>query len=270
MATPEFPTGLEVYYGKGDGTFQSGQISMVGSNGYPLTADFNNDNEPDVAFLSPDVGAYIILNTGAAVFSPASPLAFADQLVNTASATQLVTLTNSGKKSMSITSITSSGPFKVSTTCGKSLASAATCKISVAFAPTEQGNDAGLVTVIDNASSKPEVIELSGAGTVVDLLPSSLTFPSQKVGTTSTPQQVGLTNTGKVPLNITNLALHGFDPSDFSQSNNCPSSLGSGATCTITVVFKPARTGTRGAILYVTDTGGGSPQAVSLAGTGNE
>jgi hypothetical protein len=269
MATPYFPLGLEVYYGKGNGTFQPGEISTVGSNGYPLTADFNNDNEPDVAFLSNDVGAYIMLNTGAAVFSPASPLSFPDQLVNTMSAAQAVTLTNSGKKAMSITSITGSGPFKVSSTCGKYLAPAAKCKISVAFAPTKEGNQAGLITIMDSASSKPEAIALSGAGTVVKLTPSSLTFPAQKVGTTSAPQDVELTNAGKVPLNITNWALHGLDPGDFSQGNNCPSSLSAGGSCTIAIAFKPTRTGTRSAILYVTDTGGGSPQTIPLGGTGS-
>jgi hypothetical protein len=269
MATPDFPMGLEVYYGKGDGTFRPGQTAMVGSNGYPLTADFNNDNEADVAFLSADVGAYIILNTGSAIFSPGSPLAFPDQLVNTTSEVQVVTLTNSGRRPMSIKSITGSGPFKVSSTCGHSLAPAARCKIDVAFEPKKQGSQAGLVTIYDSASSKAEAIELSGTATVVKLEPSSLAFPAQKVGTTSQPQRVELMNTGRAPLSITNWTLHGFDPGDFSESNNCPSSLNAGGTCTVTVTFKPTRTGARSAILYVTDTGGGSPQTVSLAGTGS-
>ncbi len=269
MATPDYPLGLEVYYGKGNGSFEPGQIFTVGSNGYPMGGDFNGDNEPDVAFLSPDVGAYIILNTGTANFSPASPVAFANQLVDTVSPSQTVTLTNVGKKSLSITSITGSGQFKVSSTCGKSLAPGAKCRIKTAFAPTKQGNQTGLITVIDSASSKPEVIELSGAATVVTLSPSSLTFAAQKVGTTSPPQQVKLTNTGKIPLNITKWTLHGFDPGDFSESNNCPSSLSAGGTCMITVTFKPTRTGERSAVLYVTDTGGGSPQPVSLGGAGS-
>jgi hypothetical protein len=270
MGTEGFPLGLVMYYGKGDGTFGPEQLYSAGPNGFsPTLGDFNGDHKPDVAFVNPDIGAYIILNTGTAGFSPASPLAFSNQLVGTMSPAQVVTLTNVGKKPMSITSIKGSGQFKVSSACGKSLAPGAMCNINAAFAPTTQGGQTGLVTVIDSASSKPEVIELSGAATVVTLSPSSLTFAAQKVGTSSPPQQVELTNTGKIPLDITKWTLHGLDPGNFSQSNNCPSSLGAGANCVISVTFAPTRKGARSAILYVTDTGGGSPQTVALTGTGS-
>jgi FG-GAP-like repeat/Abnormal spindle-like microcephaly-assoc'd, ASPM-SPD-2-Hydin len=270
IATQEYPLGLGVFYGKGDGTFDPAQLFSTGPNGFsPQVGDFNNDHKPDILFLSLDIGANIVLNTGAAGFSPASPLAFANQLVGTASPAQVVTFTNVGKKEMSITSIKGSGQFKVSSTCGRSLAAGAECQISAFFEPATQGTHTGLITVVDGASSKPEVIELSGAGTVVTLSPSSLTFATQKVGTSSPPQQVDLTNTGKIPLDIAKWALHGFDPNDFSESNNCPSSLGAGANCTITVTFNPTHTGARSAILYITDSGGGSPQTVALAGAGS-
>jgi FG-GAP-like repeat len=172
LGTQGYPLGIVVYYGKGDGTFEPERLYSTGPNGLaPLVADFNNDRRPDLAFLSLSSDANIILNTGQASFSPASPLAFANQLINTVSPSQVVTLTNIGKKSMSIASVTGSGQFKVNSTCGKSLAPGAKCKISAAFAPTTQGSKTGLVTVIDSASSKPEAIELSGAATVVTLAP---------------------------------------------------------------------------------------------------
>jgi hypothetical protein len=270
MGTQGYPLGVVMYYGRGNGTFNPEQLYSTGPNGlYTVVGDFNNDQRPDLAFLSLTSDANIVLNTGVASFSPASPLVFPNQLVGTVSPAQAVTFTNVGKKSMSITSIKGSGQFKVSSTCGKSLAPGAKCKINAAFAPTKQGNQTGLITIIDSASSKPEVIELSGAATVITLEPSSLTFAAQKVGTASPPQQVELTNTGKIPLNISKWTLHGLDPGDFSESNNCPASLETGGSCTITVTFKPARTGARSAILYITDTGGGSPQTVSLSGTGS-
>jgi hypothetical protein len=268
MATPEYPLGLSVYYGTGTGAFDPVQNIVVGSNGYPMMGDFNGDGKADIGFLSPDIGEYILLNTGAASFAPASPVAFSSQLVGTVSSAQVVALTNVGNKTMSISSIKPSGQFKVSTTCRGSLAPGAKCQISTSFAPTTQGTHSGLVTVIDSASSRPEFIELSGAATVVTLSPSSLTFASQKVGTTSSPQQVQLTNTGKTPLDITKWSLHGFDPSDFSESNNCTSSLAAGASCTISVTFTPMHSGSRSAILYITDTGGASPQILPLSGTG--
>ena len=263
--------GLSVFTGNGDGTFQAERFYPAGKiieRGLAL-ADFNGDHILDAVISDQDLGAITILNTGVASFSPTTPLIFGDQVLNTRSAPQSVTLTNSGKKTMSLTSINASAQYVVSTTCGKSLAPGAQCQISASFAPTTQGSHAGLVTVTDSASSKPQVIELLGAGTVVTFSPSSLTFASQKVGTTSPPQKVQLTNTGKTALSIAQFAMHGFDFVDFSQTNDCPASLGAGANCTITVTFTPTHTGARSAILYVNDSGGGSPQTVALAGTGS-
>lgn len=269
LATPDGPPlGLSVLYGKGDGTFEPAQLFPTGENGLPVAGDFNDDHKPDVAFLNGTAGVITVLNTGAAGFSPTSPLVFANQLLNTVSPSQTVTLTNTGGKALSLTSIKWSGQFGVTTTCGKSLKAEAQCLIVASFAPKTQGSHKGLVTVVDSASSKPEVIELSGAGTVVELSPSSLEFAAQKVGTTSPPQDLQLTNTGKTPLAITNWTLHGLDPNDFAQTNNCPSPLNAGSGCTIAVTFTPTRTGNRSAILYITDTGGGSPQTLPLSGIG--
>jgi FG-GAP-like repeat/Abnormal spindle-like microcephaly-assoc'd, ASPM-SPD-2-Hydin/Protein of unknown function (DUF1573) len=270
MMIEGFPLGLDVYYGKGDGTFQPERFYSTGINGFfPTVADFNGDGQPDVAFLGTDVGIYTILNTGVAGFTPASPLAFNDQLMGTVSAPQMVTLRNTGKKQMTITSIKSSGgPFKSSTTCGKTLAPATNCEIKATYAPNQLNSQSGTITIVDSASSKPEVIELSGSGTVVTLVPSSLSFNSQKVGTKSAPVQVQLSNKGKTAIDITKLYMGGSDPIDFSETNNCPASLSAGKECTINVTFKPTMRGARSAVLNITDTGGGSPQAVALAGTG--
>ncbi len=271
MGIEGFPLGIDMYYGKGDGTFRPQQFYPTGPNGLvSILGDFNGDGKPDVVFLTSIDGANMVLNTGNANFSPASPLVFSNQLVGTVSPGQTVLLTNAGRVPISIGSIKGSGQqFDISSTCQASLPPGAKCKIVAAFAPSGQGTHSGVVTIIDSASSKPQVIELSGTATVVVLSPSSLTFAAQKVGTTSPPQQVELTNTGKIPLSITKLTIAGFDPKDFPESNDCHSSLNAGAGCTITVTFKPTRTGSRTAILYVTDTGGGSPQTVTFSGSGS-
>jgi len=209
----------------------------------------------------------MLLNTGVTALSPTTPIAFANQLVNTTSAPQTVTLTNMGIAPLSISSMAASEPYSVTSTCGKSVGPGAHCYVRVTFSPTTQGTKAGTVSISDGASSKPQVIEVSGAGTVVTFSPSSLIFGSQKIGTGSPPQPVQLTNTGNVPISITKMTLHGLDPLDFSESSNCPSSLNAGASCSISITFAPTRTGARSSILYVTDTGGGSPQTVSMSGT---
>ncbi len=99
---------------------------------------------------------------------------------------------------------------------------------------------------------------------VVTLSPSSLTFSEQPVATTSTAQTVTLTNEGPTPLTIANVGTS----AEFSQTNDCGTSVGAGGNCTISVTFSPlvgaARTGT----LTITDDAEPSTQTVALSGIG--
>jgi hypothetical protein len=55
---------------------------------------------------------------------------------------------------------------------------------------------------------------------------------------------------------------------DFSQTNNCPATLSTGAACTISVTFTPTATGVQDGVLTVTDNDSTGPQTVNLSGTG--
>jgi hypothetical protein len=158
--------GLDVLTGNGDGTFQAARFYPAGVNVPSLAiGDFNGDHKPDVVLLDNGHGAITLLNTGSASFSPTTPLVFKKQNVGTTSAPQTVTLTNSGKTALKISSMKASSQFGVTSNCGKSVTAGANCTISVTFSPTSQGTKSGTVTIDDSASSKPQVIELSGTGT---------------------------------------------------------------------------------------------------------
>jgi trimeric autotransporter adhesin len=113
----------------------------------------------------------------------------------------------------------------------------------------------------------------NSGGTVpaVGISPTSLTFASQVVNTTSSAQGVTLTNNGPGALTITSIGITGTNAGDYAQTNTCPLSpatLAVAGTCTISVTFKPTASGSRTASVSITDNGTGSPQAVSLSGTG--
>jgi hypothetical protein len=108
---------------------------------------------------------------------------------------------------------------------------------------------------------------LAGCGGV-SVAPGSITFPSQAIGTSSAPQPVSLVNNSNVTLNISNIGITGANSALFSQNNNCGSSVASGSSCTINIIFTPTATGTFTADLNVTDDAGNSPQTVNLSGTG--
>jgi hypothetical protein len=78
---------------------------------------------------------------------------------------------------------------------------------------------------------------------------------------------VTLTNTGRQAVTITSIAITG---QDFIESNTCGTQVGPGASCTISVTFRPVFGGPRTGTLNVTDNGGSSPQSVSLQGKGTK
>jgi hypothetical protein len=264
--------GASVLLGNGDGTFQPATFYPTGKIANAIAvADFNNDKMPDLVVPDWDNDAFVeLLNTGVASFSPTNPVSFATQLVGTTSVARAVTLTNTGATALTISSMQTSGPFTTKSSCGSSVAAGAKCQINVTFSPTSQRQASGLITLHDSASSKPQIIELNGIATVAEVQPGSLKFGTQKVGTKSTPQPVTLTNTGDTAMSVTQITVYELNYTDFLETNNCPSSLPPKSSCTINVTFDPVKKGARTAALYVTDSGGGSPQSVSLSGTGAE
>jgi len=99
---------------------------------------------------------------------------------------------------------------------------------------------------------------------IASLSPSSLSFGSENVGSTSTAQSVTLTNTGNASLSVIGIATSG----DFNQTNTCGNSVNAGANCIIQITFTPMATGTRSGMLTVSDNAAGSPQTAQLSGTG--
>lgn len=262
-----------IFLGNGDGTFQAAVNYPIGKlSTFVAVGDFNNDKLPDLVFTDRVNSAVDeLLNTGAVTFSPTDPVSFATQLVGTASAARAVTVTNTGKTALTISSMqTSAGPFTSKSNCGSRVAAGAKCEIGITFLPTSQGKASGFLTLHDSASSKPQLIELEGIATVAEVQPGSLNFGTQKIGTKGAPQTVTLTNTGGAALSVTEIGVYGHYYKDYAETNNCPTSLQPKSSCTITVSFDPEAKGARPAVLDIVDNGGGSPQPVSLSGVGEQ
>ncbi|MGA8029357.1 MAG: choice-of-anchor D domain-containing protein, partial [Bryobacteraceae bacterium] len=207
-------------------------------------------------------------------------LTYASTNQGTTTAAQSTVLSNPGTDTLKITGIAITGPnagdFTISAnTCGTTLAPTATCSVSVKFDPTAPGSRTASLTFTDNANNIPgstQNVTLNGTGVGVPTASPSgpLTFSSTSVGGTSAPQPVTLSNTGGGTLTISNIAFTSTDAGDFSQTNNCGASLAAGSSCTVSVTFKPAASGTRTANLTFTDNSGDVPaskQNVGLTGT---
>jgi hypothetical protein len=129
-------------------------------------------------------GAGTIDNMGSCPGVGGSPLVllspitlnFNAQVVGTTSSAQTITLSNPGDNTLNIASIvasttsapTSPGDFAIdSTTCGATLAAAASCAVNVTFTPVAGGNRTGRVRFTTDAASSPDDVSTSGMGQIV-------------------------------------------------------------------------------------------------------
>jgi predicted dienelactone hydrolase len=78
------------------------------------------------------------------------------------------TLTNTGTKTLSITSMTftgQAGPFSATNTCGTSVAAGQSCTITVTFKPNGLLNYSATLDINDDSADSPQPLSLSGKGT---------------------------------------------------------------------------------------------------------
>jgi hypothetical protein len=134
----------------------------------------------------------------------------------------------------------------------------------VGFTLTDGGGNSGIFGTPQclNITSPAFPPYLPDNGSQISISPSALGFGSVATGSPSAPQAVTVTNTGTAAAPVTGIATTG----DFSQTNNCGSSIAAGASCTVTVTFRPAASGSRTGTLTIT--AAGITNSVPLSGTG--
>jgi hypothetical protein len=166
-----------------------------------------------------------------------------------------------------------SSEFIALSLCPKPLAAGRSCYVTIAFlAGPFYTPQTATLQIMSNAPGSPQPVALSAQviRPIANFSPSSLSFGTIKHATSSSLNVV-LSNPGGTPLNLTGISVAGTNAAYFAQTNNCPSSLAVGASCTLAVKFTPAATGTFSANLVVVDNAqaGGGTQTVSLSGKGN-
>jgi Abnormal spindle-like microcephaly-assoc'd, ASPM-SPD-2-Hydin/Protein of unknown function (DUF1573) len=122
-----------------------------------LTIVDSDPSSPQIAALG-GTGA-----SGTASVEPSS-LSFANQQIQTTSASQPITLSNGGSTVLSLFSIVASGDYSQSDNCPAQLAPGANCLINVAFAPSSNGSRTGYITISDSDPTNLQTVTLAGGG----------------------------------------------------------------------------------------------------------
>jgi hypothetical protein len=245
-------------------TVHTGANTPAGT--YPVTVIANLGNITHTVTISvavPTTSVHLSTNS----------LSFGNQKDGTSSSPKTVTLTNTGKVPLVMTGISSNPVFSQTNNCGLSVAAGKSCTINVTFTPKAVGAVTQSLRISDADPTSPQSVTLTGTGLAaphLSLSVKSLSFGLHKVGTTGT-KTLTLTNKGTGPLAISKMTITGTNSADFTQSNNCGTSLAASKACTVTVAFKPHATGSRSAVLSIFDNDAvsASPQTVTLAGSAN-
>ncbi len=133
----------------GSATFHQVVATQLGAagrydcdSGFVVTDLGGNHGWNDAGCGYPTPGALTVTNLG-------DNLLFHTDAIGTPSDPQTVTITNPTSKPVRIASVTITGAFTVSTTCGDILAPGASCTAAIRFVPTQRGDRQGALTVSD-------------------------------------------------------------------------------------------------------------------------
>ncbi|KWU26328.1 beta strand repeat-containing protein [Burkholderia cenocepacia] len=216
-------------------------------------------------FRVPAASLAVVETKGLAVVGPAA-LDFGQQQPNTTSEGRAATLKNTGTSSLSVASITATGPFTLSQNCPAALSPGNSCTTDVFFSPTGLGAAQGALTIATDGGTA--TVRLSGVGAeyTADVTPALLDFGDGTVDATSAAKQVNLANAGNLPLAVTGARITS-GPFVLSQ-DNCGSSVAGGASCTYGVSFTPTAMGdVAGSFMVQTPAGN---RSVTLHGFGRQ
>jgi len=197
----------------------------------------------------------------------AGSLTFANTLVGS-SASQTVSLTNTGTGAVTVSQATISGSgFSLSGLSGSTaVAAGSSVNLTVNFTPTAVGTATGSLSIVSTATNSLAPISLSGTGVQpqISVVPGSISFTNVSVGATNT-QSLTIKNTGTATLNVSQASLPG---GSFTCSGLAlPLSLAPGASSTFTLAFTPASASSFYANLALTNNSPTSPLTIPLSGT---
>jgi trimeric autotransporter adhesin len=181
----------------------------------------------------------------------------------------LVTLLNNGNAVLSLTSISTTGPFALGNGCPVNLQPGESCTLTLDFSETGLGEYTGSLVVLSNAVGGSRSVPLTArtlsiAAPLIRVSPLQIGFGDRLIGTTSASQRVTIANVGNAPASLSPPTL---TSTDFLVTTTCGITLAPASTCFADVTLRPVGFGPRQGQLLVNSNAVGTPP-VDLSGSG--
>src|SRR5579863_1687014 len=196
-----------------------------------------------------------------------SPVSFGGIAVGS-TGKQVVTVTNSGTASETVTAISATGTgFSVSgMTLPLTLDAGKSATFTAQFAPTTMSSTTGSISIAatSNGSDPTTTVALSGTGTEAQIAasPSSVNFGTVTTGN-SNSQPIVISNAGNASLTISQLAVTG---TGFSTTGlTTPLTIPAGQSASFSVAFKPSSTATVSGSVSLAGSGGTATYSLSVS-----
>ncbi|MGE5218199.1 MAG: choice-of-anchor D domain-containing protein [Chloroflexota bacterium] len=179
------------------------------------------------------------------------------------SAERQITLVHSGAGPVEIGRVAivggQSSDFKIAANgCqGIKLDAGRRCILVVSFTPDAPGRRAAILIIADDTPDKERRIPLIGHGRTplaarLEIVPELLDFGERGLNLAPLSRRLMLRNSGMVDVRLGRAAIVGADARNFSITfNSCGARLARGASCGITVGYRPAASGAHDAVLRI-------------------
>jgi hypothetical protein len=255
---------ISVLFGNGDGTFQTQQTYSTGvSPSAVAVGDFNGNGQLDLAVTNlTDNTVSIFVNSGNGTFAPQQT--FATGVGPTS--VSVADLNGDGNLDLAVANVTD-GSTSVLIGVGDGtfqplIAYPDAVQASVAIGDFTATGRLGFA--VAESTAQQAAIFIQGPA----FSPPSLAFGNQLAGSTSSAQTITVTNNTGAPLEVDGISITPATISDFNETDTCSANVAVGGKCTISITFSPTTTGARIAVVNIPGNWPGTPQLVSLAGTG--